>query len=124
MNSQNLFQSELVSVTATMFTAGSTQIPIRNIAEINVVKQKPNRKVPLYLLGGGFFLGAFGASQLTLGLIGLGMMGLAVWLFFNQKPTYWIEVISSGKTSKPHKSSDLSEIQAIQSAINNAIALM
>jgi hypothetical protein len=124
MNSDALFQNELVTVNAAFFNAGSAQFPIRNIGSIHVVKESPSRQLPLLLLGFGFLV-MMGASLGKSGIgsfAGLLMFGGAIWWLISQKPTHWIEVMSSGGKSRAYGSKNSDEITQIQQAINMAIA--
>jgi hypothetical protein len=124
MNNDVLFENDKVSVNAAFFNAGTAQFPIRNIGSIHVVPESPSRQLPLLLLGLSFLV-MMGASVSHQGMgtfIGLLMLAGSIWWLVSQKPVHWIQVVSSGATTKAHSSKDLEEIKQIQQAINVAIA--
>jgi hypothetical protein len=108
------FDNGIVKVSRTVFEVPGTQYPIRNIGAVKTSTEKPNRKGPIILCIVGFFL---------IPVYGLGLLiiGLGIWLWISQKPTYWIVVMSAGTESKAYCSSNMDEIIQIQSAINSAL---
>ncbi|OIP71190.1 MAG: hypothetical protein AUK48_12795 [Oscillatoriales cyanobacterium CG2_30_44_21] len=116
MDSNLFYDDGAVRVTRSLFEAGGTQFPIRNIAAVKTLTESPDRKGPIIcIVLGVLLLGAYG-----LGLIGIG---LGVFWWISQKELYYIVVVSGGADQKAYVSPDVTTIRKIQSAINSALEL-
>lgn len=71
MDTNIFYEDGLIKVTRTMFDAGSTQFPIRNIGSVQVILESPSRKGPIICIGVGVLLIA--AAGLGLLLIAAGI---------------------------------------------------
>jgi len=116
MDANVFYQDDFVKVTRSLFEAGSTQFPIRNIASVQIFTENPERKGPIICILVGLLLTA---------AKGIGLIGIAVGIFWwiSQKTVYWIEVNSGGSKSRAYGSPDIDTIRKIQSAINSALEL-
>ena len=111
----DFFNNGSVVVTRNTFQVPGTQYPIRNIGAVKTQVIKPDRKGPIICCIVGFFLiAAYG--------LGLLIIGLGIYWWISQKTKYCIIVVSSGTESQAYSSSNMNEINAIQSAINSALA--
>jgi len=116
MEANVFYDDGAVRVTRSLFEAGSTQFPIRNIASVQIFTEQPSRKGPIICMAVGvLLLGAYG-----LGLIGI--IGGVLW-WMSQKTIYYIDVHSGGAKSRAYGSPDVDAIRKIQSAINSALEL-
>ncbi len=116
MDSNTFYDDGTVRVTRSLFEAGGTQFPIRNIGSVQVFTESPNRKGPIICIVIGVLLIAANG----LGLIGI-IVGVLWWI--NQKTIYWIDVNSGNSKSRACSSTDIDTIRKIQSAINSALDL-
>lgn len=116
MDANIFYDDGAVRVTRSLFEAGNTQFPIRNIASVQIFTESPNRKGPIICIVVGVLLVAANG----IGLIGL-IGGIFWWI--SQKTIYWIEVNSGGAKSRAYGSADIDIIRKIQSAINSALDL-
>lgn len=116
MEANVFYDDGAVRVTRSLFEAGSTQFPIRNIASVQIFTEQPNRKSPIICIAVGVLLVAANG----IGLIGI-IGGILWWM--SQKTIYWIEVNSGGAKSRAYGSPDVDIIRKIQSAINSALEL-
>ena len=111
----DFFNNGSVVVTRNTFEVPGTQYPIRNIGAVKTQVVKPDRKGPIICCIVGFFLiAAYG--------LGLLIIGLGIYWWISQKTEYRIIVVSAGTESQAYSSSNMNEINAIQSAINSALA--
>jgi hypothetical protein len=111
----DFFNNGSVVVTRNTFQVPGTQYPIRNIGAVKTLTVKPDRNWPIICFIVGFFL---------IAVYGLGLLiiGLGIYWWISQKTKYCIIVVSSGTESQAYSSSNMNEINAIQSAINSALA--
>lgn len=116
MDTNIFYEDGLVKVTRSMFEAGSTQFPIRNIGSVRTLTEQPSRKGPIICICVGVLLIA--AAGLGLLLIGAG-----IYWWISQKTLYYIIVVSGGSESRAYSSTDSTTIRKIQSAINQALEL-
>jgi hypothetical protein len=116
MDTNTFYDDGSIRVTRSLFEAGSTQFPIRNIASVQVFTESPNRQGPIVCI----VLGVLLIAANGIGLIGI-IIGVLWWMA--QKTTYWIEVNSGGSKSRACSSPDIDTIRKIQSAINSALDL-
>jgi Family of unknown function (DUF6232) len=116
MDTNIFYEDGLVKVTRSMFEAGSTQFPIRNIGSVRTLTEPPSRKGPLICIGLGVLLiAAYG--------LGLLMIAAGIYWWISQKTLYYIIVVSGGSESRAYSSTDSTTIRKIQSAINQALEL-
>ncbi len=115
MDTNVFYEDDLVKVTRTMFEAGSTQFPIRNISSVQVILESPSRKGPIICICVGVLLLA--------AVVGIFLIAAGVYWWTTQKNIYWIEVASGLGKSRAYSSPDQNTIRKIQSAINQALEL-
>ncbi|MFN5854653.1 MAG: DUF6232 family protein [Pseudanabaenaceae cyanobacterium] len=115
MEANVFYDDGTVKVTRTLFEAGSTQFPIRNIASVQIFAENPERKGPIIcIVVGVLLLAAF---------VGILIIAAGIYWWISQKTIYWIEVYSGGSKSRAYGSPDIDTIRKIQSAINQALEL-
>lgn len=124
MTESVFYQNGIVKVTKTMFEAGSTQIPIRNISSVKRDIISPERNGPGICIGLGGMIITIGVVSLQFSpiLIGLPLLAAGVYWWNSQKPTYLILITSGGTPEKVYSSENSDEISEILSALNAAIA--
>ncbi len=115
MDTNVFYEDGLVKVTRTMFDAGSTQFPIRNIGSVKIRVTPPERKGPIIcIVLGVVLLAAF---------VGIFLIAGGIYWWTTQKNIYWILIVSGSSEQEAYGSADQTTIRKIQSAINQALEL-
>ena len=115
MDTNVFYEDGLVKVTRTMFDAGSTQFPIRNIGSVKIRVTPPERKGPIIcIVLGVLLLAAF---------VGIILIAAGIYWWTTQKNMYWILIVSGSSEQEAYGSQDQNTIRKIQSAINQALEL-
>jgi hypothetical protein len=115
MDANVFYEDGLVKVTRTMFDAGSTQFPIRNIGSVKIRVTLPERKGPIICI-------VLGVLLLTV-FVGIFLIAAGIYWWTTQKNMYWILIVSGSSEQEAYGSSDQNTIRKIQSAINQALEL-
>ena len=115
MDANVFYDDGIVRVTRSLFEAGSTQFPIRNIGSVRILTEEPNRKGPIIcIILGVVLLAAF---------VGIILIAAGIYWWSVQKNLYYIVVVSGASESRAYFSPDMDTIRKIQSAINSALEL-
>lgn len=106
-------------MTSARVVIGGQTHAMSGITSVRSIEEKPSRKGPI-------ILGVIGIISLLIGeaasiVIGLILIGLAVFWFISIKPTYHIGLVSASGESKALSSKDAAYISKIVNAINEAI---
>lgn len=103
-------------ITAITIQAHDRSYSTSSIIGVDIHKEKPDRQVPRTWIICGVLLLPF---------LGIGIIPLIVgiWLWFRQRPVYWLMVETKTHRDRLHQAKELQSLKPLQSALMKAIAI-
>jgi Family of unknown function (DUF6232) len=121
VSEQTFFNEGHVQVTRTRVVIGNRTYPVNGITSIRTADIPPNvmKAFMLGLLGVVIIIAARGTAEAI--VLGLIMIGVAVYLFMNAKSTHSIFFGTAGGEQEALSSFDSAYVNRVASAINDAL---
>ena len=117
------FQQAQVTVTNSRFIVGNQTYAMRNITSVKPVKYNPSRGGPVTVIIIGLLaiLIGFGGSSAGSTILGLMLLGLGIFWWVRQRPTFGVFLATSGGEVRALQHRDWPFIESIVTAINQSI---
>ncbi|EOW9276587.1 DUF6232 family protein, partial [Vibrio cholerae] len=116
MEEKIFFESNDVKVTNSRFITGNQTYAMSNVTSVKPHKQSPNRMPWIFAL----FMGVF-FILIKSYLIGFGLIGLAIFVLYNQKPLYTVILKTSSGENRALHTNEQEYLNQVINALNEAI---
>ena len=119
MAEQTFFQNGGITVTTSRFIVPGQMYTMNGVTSIRSITMPPSRKGPIILAVIGFFCLMAGKSASLLGLL---MLGGAIFWWTRQKPEYTVLLNSASGEARALTSTDGTLITGVVGALHDAVA--